>query len=69
MSDKRFAAARVGRTDAPHWTAQPSDRRSARWYVWDMANGNPAKPEPVFVGSMEECISVAGALNEVCNDD
>lgn len=44
------------------WTAQPSERQNAGWYVWDMYSQD-WPPKPVFVGAMEECQGVAEALN------
>lgn len=46
-----------------HFTASPSDdREGGQWFVWDSYCPLPVRP--VFVGSMEECGSVADAMNE-----
>lgn len=44
------------------YTANPSESGTGQWYVWDMYK--PLPPQPVFVGSMEDAISVSDALNK-----
>jgi hypothetical protein len=44
-----------------HYSANPSEGETGEWFVWDIYE--PLPPKPVFVGSMEEAIGVADALN------
>jgi len=43
----------------PRYTSNPSENRK-QWFVWDAAK-RPA--DPVFVGTMEQCGTVADVLN------
>jgi hypothetical protein len=51
----------MSNADGIGFTANPSEEPEAGWFVWCVEHGLP--PRPVFVGSMEECGSVADALN------
>jgi hypothetical protein len=47
--------------DAPRgrFTSNPSEDRT-QWFVWDTGR---FPPEPIYVGTMEECGGVADVLN------
>ena len=49
----------AGNSEDCHFTAQPSEGCEL-WYVWDIYGSVVG---PVFIGSMEECGSIADMMN------